>query len=106
VYDEPATVAVARFVGERPMNLFNHEGIILGIRPERIRIAADGSLPGRITQRESTGADAYIDVETERGALAVRVSPHDTLHAGDPTALELPSQWLRRFDPVTGRAIA
>jgi ABC-type sugar transport system ATPase subunit len=105
VYDEPATVAVARFLGERPMNLFERDGIVLGIRPERIRIAADGSLTGRVTGRESTGADAYVEVETARGVLAVRVTAQDELRAGDEMALDLPPKWLRRFDRATGKAI-
>lgn len=88
------------------MNLFEREGVVFGIRPERIRVAEDGALSGRVTRRESTGADAYVDVETERGALAVRVPAHHELRAGDRTALDLPPQWLRRFDSATGRAIS
>jgi ABC-type sugar transport system ATPase subunit len=106
VYDEPATVAVARFLGERPMNLFEGEGIVFGIRPERISVAPGGLLAGRVRRRERTGADAYIDVETERGTLAVRVGAQDGPLAGELTALDLPVQWLRRFDPATGKAIA
>ncbi len=44
VYDSPRTVAVARFLGERPMNLFEDGGLILGIRSERVRLAPDGAI--------------------------------------------------------------
>ena len=37
VYDAPRTVAVARFLGERPMNFFDEESALVGIRPERVR---------------------------------------------------------------------
>jgi ABC-type sugar transport system ATPase subunit len=106
VYDSPRSVVVARFLGERPMNLFEDSEYTLGIRPERIRIAADGTLPGQVVRRESTGADAYLDVETERGLLAVRVSSTDAPLAGDRVTLDFPADSLRRFDRATGRAVA
>jgi ABC-type sugar transport system ATPase subunit len=105
VYDSPGTLAVARFLGERPMNLFEHEGTILGIRPECVRVASAGALRGRIARRENTGADAYLDVETERGRLAVRVPSSNGERTGDFVALDLPAESLRRFDAATGRAL-
>jgi multiple sugar transport system ATP-binding protein len=33
VYDSPRTLTVARFLGERSMNLFQYGGAIVGIRP-------------------------------------------------------------------------
>ena len=106
VYDFPRTLTVARFLGERPMNLFDDGATVLGIRPESVRVASGGALRGRIVRRESTGADAYLEVETERGSLAVRVGASTGERAGDLIALELPSEALRRFDSATGGAIA
>lgn len=105
VYDSPRSVVVARFLGERPMNLIEDDGCTLGIRPERIRITADGSLRGRVVRRESVGADVYLEVDTERGMLAVRVSSANGPHAGDGVGLDLPADSLRRFDR-TGTAVA
>jgi ABC-type sugar transport system ATPase subunit len=105
VYDSPSSLAVARFLGERPMNLFEQNGAILGIRPERIRTAPDGALGGRVVRRESTGADAYLEVETEHGSLAVRVPASHDARAGDRIGLDLPSESMRRFDRATGRAL-
>jgi ABC-type sugar transport system ATPase subunit len=105
VYDAPASVAVARFLGERPMNLFEQGGAIVGIRPERIAVNSNGSLPGRVVGRESTGPDAYLEVETQRGRLAVRVPVADPARAGDRLQLDLPPAWLRRFDPQSGKAL-
>lgn len=106
VFDAPRTLAVARFLGERPMNLFEHNGAILGIRPERIGVAGNGGLAGRIVRRESAGADAYLEVETERGRLTVRVPAASALHAGEGVALDLPVDALRRFDRTTGLALS
>ncbi|HVN69273.1 MAG TPA: ABC transporter ATP-binding protein [Candidatus Binatia bacterium] len=106
VYDRPGTLAVARSLGERPMNLFEHDGAIVGIRPERVRVAPDGVLAGSVTRRESAGADAYLDVATARGTLAVRVAAGLDARAGDSVTLDLPLEALRRFDRSTGKAIA
>ena len=106
VYDSPRSLTVARFLGDRPMNLFESGGVIVGIRPEAIRLAAGAAVGGRVARRESIGADAYLDVETERGLLTVRVTASAQARAGDLVALELPAAALRRFDPATGLAIA
>jgi ABC-type sugar transport system ATPase subunit len=106
VYDKPRSVAVARFLGERPMNLFTRGGATLGIRPERIEVVADGAVPGRVLRREPTGADAYLDVRTEYGLLGVRVSASHPARAGDDIRLELPSHWLCRFEADGRSAVA
>lgn len=98
VYDLPASLAVARFLGERPMNLWEEDGVIVGIRPEYVRFAADGALRGRILRRETTGADAYFDVETDRGTIAVRTAASGTQRIGNLVSLDFPPQLLRRFD--------
>ncbi|MGA8574553.1 MAG: ABC transporter ATP-binding protein [Candidatus Cybelea sp.] len=106
VYDSPRTVAVARFLGERPMNLFEDRGTIAGIRPECIRVDPNGAVRGCVVRRESTGADAFLDVETPHGTLAVRVPASEPARAGDRVALELPAESLRRFDRTSGQAVA
>lgn len=106
VYDAPQSVTVAKFLGERPMNLFEHAGIVLGIRPECINVTAGGTLSARVARRENTGADAYLEVETDHGPLVVRIPAFEPASAGDRIALELPPESLRRFDAATGKAIA
>ncbi len=71
-----------------------------------IRIVADGALRGRVARRESTGADLYLDVETDRGVLAVRVGYALDAQPGEDVSLELPPEFVCRFDRETGRAIA
>lgn len=105
VFDLPRTLTVARFLGERPMNLFERDGIVLGIRPERIRIVAAGALTGRVVRREGTGTDAYLEVETTRERLTVRVPSASELRPGDLVSLDLPEPALRRFDRATGAAL-
>jgi len=106
VYDSPRNLTVARFLGERPMNLFEHEGSTIGIRPECIALDAQGPLMGQVLRREAAGADAYLDVQTEHGVLAVRVANTDRTRAGESVSLRLPEPAIRRFDRSTGAAVA
>jgi ABC-type sugar transport system ATPase subunit len=105
VYDSPRTVAVARFLGERPMNLLSDGDSIAGIRPEHVQLNGDGALRGRIARREPTGADAYVEVETPRGTVVVRVAASRDVRVGELVGLDLPPQRVRRFDRETGIAI-
>jgi ABC-type sugar transport system ATPase subunit len=106
VYDAPRTIAVARFLGERPMNFFDDESALVGIRPEHVRLGAEGAFPGRVTRRETTGADVFLEVQTDRGKIVARAPATDGTRLGDLVTLDLPAQWLRRFNPETGAALA
>jgi sn-glycerol 3-phosphate transport system ATP-binding protein len=103
VYDKPRTMRVARFLGDRPMNLLEGEDVI-GIRPEHVRLIAGGGLRGRVTRRESTGADAYVLVETARGEITARVPAALAVSPNDLVELELPAEHVRRFNRVSGVA--
>jgi ABC-type sugar transport system ATPase subunit len=105
VYDHPRTIGVARFLGDRPMNLLVDDSTLLGIRPENVLLRADGALRGRVVRRESTGADAYLHVDTPRGGITVRVPVTVTCDPGDDVGLEFPSEFVRRFSRDTGRAL-
>ncbi|MGA8534397.1 MAG: ABC transporter ATP-binding protein [Candidatus Tumulicola sp.] len=105
VYESPSTLVVARFLGDRPMNVFDGEPVT-GIRPEHVRVIADGELRGRIARRESTGADAYLIVETPRGEVTARVPAAFPARPNDVVALDLPPEFVRRFDRATGASIA
>jgi ABC-type sugar transport system ATPase subunit len=105
VYNAPRTVAVARFLGDRPMNLLDDDAAYLGIRPEHVRVAHGGAWHGTVLRRESTGADAYLHVSTQRGELTVRVEAAQPHRAGDDIELDLPDQFVRHFDKSTGLAL-
>lgn len=106
LYDAPRTIGVARFLGDPPMNLLNDGAQIIGIRPEHVRVVAGGELRGRIARRESTGADAFLRVETARGEITVRVPAATAAQPRDEIELALPPECVRRFDAASGVAIA
>jgi ABC-type sugar transport system ATPase subunit len=96
VYDAPRNVAVARFLGARPMNVL--DGGTFGIRPERVVVGSGSSLRGRIVRRESTGPDAYLTVETARGTIEARVASETPGAPGDNVDVDLPERHVVRFD--------
>lgn len=106
LYDAPRTIGVARFLGDPPMNLLNDGAQIIGIRPEHVRVVAGGELRGRIARRGSTGADAFLRVETARGEITVRVPAATAAQPRDEIELALPPECVRRFDAASGVAIA
>lgn len=109
VYDAPRNVRVAAFLGDRPMNIFDgvHFGeapFLLGIRPERVRLEAGGSLQGTVTRREPTGADCYVHIESAIGTLCARVAADAAPHVRESIRFTCPPDALRRFDKASGAA--
>ncbi len=104
VYDAPGTIRVARFLGDRPMNLLEDGRFFLGIRPERVAIRAGGALSGTVVRAESTGADAYVLVATPRGEVTARVGASQAPRAGDAVEVDLPEAFVRRFHKESGIA--
>jgi ABC-type sugar transport system ATPase subunit len=114
VYDAPRTIGVARFLGDRPMNLWSEGSFVLGIRPERMTVVpASGTAPelsvqfdGRVTKYESTGADWYVHVQTGCGEMVARVRAPAPLGLGDAVRLSCRTEFVRRFHAGTGEAVA
>jgi len=72
-YEQPADSFVATFLGSPPMNLLEHDGVIVGFRPEHFRPAA-AALPGervpfrfRLNLVEFLGSETILYGFLERG---------------------------------------
>jgi multiple sugar transport system ATP-binding protein len=99
LYEQPADLTVARFIGSPPINLLRGRmeaddlargpGVLLraatpvasgtpvtlGIRPEALRLDAEGPLHARLRRAENLGAEWLLHAETEDGAaLAIRLT--------------------------------
>jgi ABC-type sugar transport system ATPase subunit len=99
VYERPATLFAARFIGSPPMNLIETEvtngsltaagglaiaapdglergeKLIAGVRPERLALTEGDGVRGRIVSREALGDETIYVVECEAGLLHVRMPP-------------------------------
>jgi ABC-type sugar transport system ATPase subunit len=98
VYNRPATLFAARFIGSPPMNLIEAEltnghltaagdlriaapeglkrgdRVIAGVRPEGFTVSADGEgVRARVVSREALGDETIYVVECEAGLLHVRM---------------------------------
>ena len=100
LYERPATLFVATFVGRA--NVFRGasaralgggEGIVV-VRPERLRFAGVG-LPGVVRERRYTGAAAFFLVESEAGERFEVLAEPDAAKVGDRVFVE--AQRVIRF---------
>jgi ABC-type sugar transport system ATPase subunit len=131
VYERPATLFAARFIGSPPMNLIDAEvtnghltaagGLVLtapdglrrgerviaGVRPERFVVSASdadpGAARGRVVSREALGDETIYVVETEAGLLNVRMPPTVLLAEDEVVAVRYQGAAPPVYDPESGR---
>jgi multiple sugar transport system ATP-binding protein len=117
VYDAPADVFVATFLGSPPMNLVEDGEAVLGFRPESLLPAA-GAPPDalplrlRVTLAEYLGAERIVHGVVEGGRLDGRrvvsrlPAGGPDLAAGTAHPFAVARAAVHRFDPRTGRRTA
>ena len=135
IYERPATRFVAGFIGSPAMNFLpgqggleagasevrvngsaipvprlheplEHDSALLGVRPEHISIAEDGTLKGRVFAVEYMGSRQLITVDTDAGRLRVRAPNTVRVSFGETVGLNFDSDRLVVFDPASDRALA
>jgi sn-glycerol 3-phosphate transport system ATP-binding protein len=112
LYARPATVFAARFIGAPPMNVVPlraldpaaADGVLLGIRPEEVRIAGTG-IAARVVSSEYLGADTVIACEVGGAALTVRAPGRLAAAAGDVFHLAWTDEAAHFFDAASGRRL-
>jgi multiple sugar transport system ATP-binding protein len=134
VYEKPARLFVAGFIGSPSMNFLQATGgiapgarqiqvngavvpmpetrealgtasAVLGARPEHIRIAGDGPLRGRVFAVEYMGARQLVIVDTDAGRLRVRAPNTVRVKDGESIGLAFDAERLVVFNPETGHAV-
>lgn len=131
IYNHPADLFVANFVGSPGMNLLTGQivqrenglsftrpdtdihipihaniapaQIIFGMRPEFIRPTNRG-IPGKVILSEYLGSHGYVHVDTPIGELIMRST--DRFAIGETIHLHLNETHIRLFDPDTETALA
>jgi multiple sugar transport system ATP-binding protein len=134
VYDHPANVFVAEFIGSPPMNLLQarRDGgelvvgdgwrlpapdrksadgaaggdakVTVGLRPEGIEIEPGGH-PAEVVAVEPLGSEVIVDVRVDGQALKVRAAPDVRPEAGSVVGLRADPAAVRVFDRSTGTAL-
>jgi multiple sugar transport system ATP-binding protein len=126
VYDRPATLFVANFVGSPGMNLlpgtvrsgaFEPDGgaarvplaaadgpLVLGFRPEHARLDTHGPLAGRVALVAEAGPWRHVHVEGPFGRVLVQERGPRVARRGDDVRVALDAAGLRPFCPASGKA--
>ena len=125
VYNRPANLFVAGFIGSPTMNLvagtrsdagFAVAGALLplacpapqaqlGLRPEHLSLDSNAAWRGEVSVVEPTGADTYVLVRTEAGDIMVRCAPQTAAQVGDQVGLQVRADAACWFDPHHGERI-
>ena len=111
LYNRPANLFVAGFIGSPTMNFITGEeaarvgAATIGVRPEHLVLAPDGPWKGTVSHAEHLGADTMLYVEAPGlGFLTLRAHG-DVPHAvGDAVAFAPAQGRIYRFDGE-GRAL-
>ena len=111
LYERPANLFVAQFIGSPRMNVFpstSVKGITLpenatkvGVRPEHIELVNPGAglIDGTVDVLEYLGADTFVILNCEdAGQIAVRVNGNSTLRPGDSVGLRISNDLLHAFN--------
>jgi ABC-type sugar transport system ATPase subunit len=135
VYDRPATLFAARFIGSPPMNLIEAEvsnghltaagglkiaapeglnrgdRVIAGVRPERFTVtevsaAEPEAVRGRIVSREALGDETIYVVDTEAGLLHVRMPPTARFEEEQIVAVRHQGAAPPAYDPQTEQVVS
>jgi multiple sugar transport system ATP-binding protein len=124
VFDRPANVAVAGFIGSPPMNLMGAQvrdgslavdgipvpldrpagpdgDVTLGVRPGAVRLAASG-LPARVELVENLGDTTIVDVEAGDRLVKIRSEGRPDVREGDSVHLAFAPRSIHLFDATTG----
>jgi multiple sugar transport system ATP-binding protein len=134
IYDRPASMFVADFIGSPPMNFLHCDGgvvsdtqairfkdvaipipkideprtggpLVLGIRPEHIRFSDNAPLRGRVFGAEYLGTTQIVTVVTEQGTVKARLPSSVPVQVGETVGLAFRFSSLSLFDAQTGIAI-
>lgn len=108
VYDRPASLFVAQFIGSPPMNIFPPSVVeagthIVGARPEHVHFSEVG-IPAVVTLVESLGHERLYSCTTHQGTVVV-VRADVALKGPEPdeaVQLHIAPEHRHRFDPDTG----
>jgi multiple sugar transport system ATP-binding protein len=101
VYDRPADLFVANFVGSPGMNFITRNGVVEGVRPEHVRLHENGPIDGVVRVVEYLGSACLVHLETSVGRLVARAE--ETFEIGSKLGLAL--EQVHRFDRASGRRL-
>jgi len=111
IYHEPADMFVAGFVGVPPMNFIDHDGVVMGFRPEAFLPAElmndEELMKFRITVERAENLGSYKLVYGAIGEARViaNLSPRYLIRDGEDYDFAVRARDVRYFDKKSGKRI-
>jgi multiple sugar transport system ATP-binding protein len=134
IYDHPATLFVADFIGSPAMNFLRFEGgvragdtsvtlgtvqittpelqadvsvrpLVLGVRPEHVTLSDDAPYRGQVEASEYLGTTQIVTLSTAHGPVKARIPSGHVARTGETVGLSFTARSLSLFDATTGRAV-
>ncbi|SPH18225.1 Trehalose import ATP-binding protein SugC [Defluviimonas aquaemixtae] len=133
IYDKPATMFVADFIGSPPMNFLSFSGnlasgdttvelyghpmsipqlregasgdLVFGVRPEHIHLATDSPYRGEVLATEYLGTTQIVTIDTPNGEVKSRIASDQPAKMGDRVGLAFNPSTVTLFDKSSGRAL-
>lgn len=133
IYNKPATIFVADFIGSPSMNFLRFHGsvdvgatsvtlhhqslgvpalrepfegdLVYGVRPEHIRLSDNAGYRASVVASEYLGTTQIVTLDTQNGEVKARVPSDRVAKVGDTVGLEFNGATVTLFDNQTGRAI-
>ena len=134
IYERPASLFVADFIGAPPMNFLDFRAgvgtgarsirlgdvvvavpqiredlaerdLVLGVRPEDVRLGNTGALPGEVFAAEYLGTTQIVTLATPHGMVRARLPADVAVRRGEHVGLAFNCEKLSLFDKATGRAV-
>ncbi len=105
LYNKPADLFVAGFIGSPKMNFFSgtqaagYGAATIGVRPEHIEIHATGRHHGTVQLSEHLGSDTYFHVDAgQSGRILLRAGGDSAVKTGDAIRFDFDERRIHRFD--------
>ncbi|MEM6373131.1 MAG: ABC transporter ATP-binding protein [Pseudomonadota bacterium] len=133
IYDKPATMFVADFIGSPSMNFLRFDGavgagadsvslggqdmhiprhrdgasgkLVFGVRPEHVTLSDAGAYRGEVLASEYLGTTQIITLATPNGELKARIDSTQVATVGEQVGLSFNPRTVTLFDEGTGRAL-
>ena len=134
IYDKPATMFVADFIGSPSMNFLDFDGklakgakevelsgvplgmpalregaegkLSFGVRPEHLQLSDKAKFRGEIIAAEYLGTTQIVTLATASGQVKARVGSDQKAVVGETVGLDVNAKTVTVFDRASGRALS
>lgn len=134
IYDKPATMFVANFIGSPAMNFLNFQGQVqqgaeavdlsgqacaipaartpfegdmaFGVRPEHVALSDDAPYRGEVLATEYLGTTQIVTLRTANGDLKARIASDQVARVGETVGMTFNPRTITLFDRQSGHALA